>query len=140
MPEPGHIRTYRPPRGTSPFPRKLLAEPPVGRLDQFGDEDGTPEAARREHQERQARDSQSGRETEGEPGPAQARPAASAPRCRTRRPIRTTFAVSANAVSSRAAPSPQAVPATFAASATGAISSMDAGGWTIAKFRYAMAP
>jgi len=53
---------------------QLRAEPPVGRLDQFGHEDGAPEPARREHQERQARDGQAGREPAGEPGAALARP------------------------------------------------------------------
>ena len=48
--------------------------------------------------------------------------------------------MSASAVASRAAASPQAAPKTLAASAIGAISSMDPGGCTIAKSRYAIAP
>jgi hypothetical protein len=54
--------------------------------------------------------------------------------------MRTTLAVSASTVSSRATASPHAVPKTFATSATGLISSIEPGGCTMAKSRYAIAP
>ena len=65
----------------------------------------------------------------------QAISAASAPRWRTSRPIRTTPAALATMVRTRPIARPAAVPVALATRATGAISSRIPGGWTKMKSR-----
>ena len=60
---------------------------------------------------------------------------ASTPRWRTSRPARTTAAALASAVRTRPAAIPAAVPVALVASATGAVSSVIPGGWTMMKSR-----